>query len=72
MLDDNCEIVGVVKANAYGHGAVEVASYFESIGIKHFAVACISEGIELRNGDIKGEIRLEPIPVINVPNQRMI
>ncbi|MFR5403597.1 MAG: alanine racemase, partial [Clostridium sp.] len=56
MLDDNCEIVGVVKANAYGHGAVEVASYFESIGIKHFAVACISEGIELRNGDIKGEI----------------
>ena len=28
MLDDNCEIVGVVKANAYGHGAVEVANYF--------------------------------------------
>ena len=24
MLDDNCEIVGVVKANAYGHGAVTV------------------------------------------------
>lgn len=56
MLDDNCEIVGVVKANAYGHGAVEVASYFESIGIKHFAVACISEGIELRKGDVDGEI----------------
>ena len=29
MLDEDCEIVGVVKANAYGHGAVEVASYFE-------------------------------------------
>lgn len=56
MLDENCEIVGVVKANAYGHGAIEVASYFESIGIKHFAVACISEGIELREGNIKGEI----------------
>ena len=56
MLDDNCEIVGVVKANAYGHGAVEVANYFESIGIKHFAVACISEGIELRKGDVDGEI----------------
>ncbi|WP_455538353.1 serine racemase VanT catalytic subunit [Terrisporobacter sp.] len=56
MLDDDCEIVGVVKANAYGHGSVEVASYFESIGIKHFAVACISEGIELRNANIKGEI----------------
>lgn len=56
MLYENCEIVGVVKANAYGHGSVEVASYFESIGIKHFAVACISEAIELREGNIKGEI----------------
>ncbi|WP_297134521.1 serine racemase VanT catalytic subunit [Terrisporobacter sp.] len=56
MLDEDCEIVGVVKANAYGHGAVEVASYFEGIGIKHFAVACISEGIELREGGIKNEI----------------
>lgn len=56
MLDENCEIVGVVKANAYGHGAVEVASYFESIGIKYLAVACISEAIELREGNIKGEI----------------
>ena len=56
MLSDDCEIVGVVKANAYGHGAVEVASYFESIGIKYFAVACIQEGIELRKGGVKGEI----------------
>lgn len=56
MLDENCEIVGVVKANAYGHGDVEVASYFESIGINHFAVACIREGIKLREANIKGEI----------------
>ena len=56
MLNDDCDIVGVVKANAYGHGSVEVASYFESIGIKYFAVACISEGIELRENNIKGEI----------------
>ena len=56
MLDENCDIVGVVKANAYGHGAVEVASYLESIGIKYFAVACISEAIELRKGNIKNEI----------------
>lgn len=56
MLDDECEIVAIVKANAYGHGAVEVATYFESIGIKYFAVACISEAIELRNAGINGEI----------------
>ena len=45
MLDEDCEIVGVVKANAYGHGAIEVASYFESIGIKNFALAFVIEGI---------------------------
>ncbi len=56
MLDDDCEIVGVVKANAYGHGAVQVARYFEEIGVKYFAVACISEAIELREGGIKSEI----------------
>ena len=56
LANYDCEIVGVVKANAYGHGAVQVASYFESIGIKHFAVACISEAIELRKSNIKGEI----------------
>lgn len=56
MVGENCEIVGVVKANAYGHGAVEVATYFESIGIKYLAVACIEEAIELREGGVKCEI----------------
>ena len=56
MIDDDCDIVGVVKANAYGHGAIQVATYFESLGIKYFAVACIEEGIELRKAGIKGEI----------------
>ena len=56
LLHDDVEIIGVVKANAYGHGDVVVAKYFESIGIKHFAVACIEEAIKLRENDVKGEI----------------
>ena len=56
LLYDDVQIVGVVKANAYGHGDVVVAKYFESLGIKYFAVACIEEAIKLREGGIKGDI----------------
>ena len=56
LLHDDVQIVGVVKANAYGHGDVVVAKYFESLGIKYFAVACIEEAIKLREGGIKGDI----------------
>lgn len=56
LLHDDVEIVGVVKANAYGHGDVVVAKYFESIGVKYFAVACIEEAIKLREGGVKGDI----------------
>lgn len=56
MVGEDCDLVGVVKANAYGHGAIEVANYFESIGLKYLAVACIEEGVELRESGIKCEI----------------
>ena len=49
-------IVAVVKADAYGHGAVEVARALHQAGARHFAVASIEEGIELRGGGIEGEI----------------
>ncbi|WP_456446394.1 alanine racemase [Oceanithermus sp.] len=43
------EVVAVVKANAYGHGAVQVARYLrEQCGIRRFAVATSGEGAELR------------------------
>ena len=48
--------MAVVKADAYGHGAVEVSKYLQSLGIMHFAVACIDEDIELRKAGIVGEI----------------
>lgn len=42
----------VVKANAYGHGAVALARLYESLGADHLAVASIEEGLELRHGGI--------------------
>jgi len=43
-----CEIMGIVKANAYGHGVEKIAERMVSEGIKTFAVATLNEGIELR------------------------
>ncbi len=41
-------IMGIVKANAYGHGAPEVTAALESAGVRDFGVANIHEAIELR------------------------
>ena len=54
----NSEIIGVVKANAYGHGAVEVSKTLLSCNIKKLAVANIVEAIELRENDINAPIML--------------
>lgn len=50
------EIMAIVKANAYGHGAVMVTRTLEGVGIKKFGVATYAEGLELRDAGIKGEI----------------
>ncbi|RQD71873.1 MAG: alanine racemase [Tindallia sp. MSAO_Bac2] len=47
------EICAVVKADAYGHGAVVCSREFISLGVSRLAVANISEGIELRNAGIQ-------------------
>ena len=55
-LPEGCEIMAVVKANAYGHGDVEVSKALSRVGIKAFAVATIDEGIHLRKRGVRGEI----------------
>lgn len=50
------EILGVVKANGYGCGAVTIVKALKKIGVKIFGVACLKEGIELRKAGIKDEI----------------
>ena len=44
--------LGVVKANAYGHGAVPVAKKLEELGADYLAVACLNEALELREAGI--------------------
>lgn len=48
--------MAVVKANAYGHGAVSIASYLNHLGIHAFAVATVQEGVDLRLHGIQGDI----------------
>jgi alanine racemase len=50
------QILAVVKANAYGHGAVHVARTLEEAGVAFLGVALIEEGVELRNAGITAPI----------------
>ncbi|MBY0275865.1 alanine racemase, partial [Candidatus Binatia bacterium] len=45
-------VCGVVKADAYGHGAVRIARALAAAGIEHLAVASIDEAAELRAAGI--------------------
>lgn len=45
-------ILAVVKADAYGHGAVPVAQVLHSSGVRDFAVATLEEALELRHAGI--------------------
>ncbi|MEK6221326.1 MAG: alanine racemase [Chloroflexota bacterium] len=48
------QVMPILKANAYGHGLVEVANHFVSIGVTdYFGVAYLEEGILLREAGIK-------------------
>lgn len=52
MLPDGCKLLAPVKANAYGHGAVPMAKKLEALGVDYLAVACLEEGMELRQAGI--------------------
>ena len=55
-LESSTKLLVLVKANAYGHGAVEFASLMEEAGADYLAVAYPIEGIELRQAGIKSPI----------------
>lgn len=55
-IGDNVKLLAVVKADAYGHGACELAKICEENEVDRFAVACLKEGIELRIAGIKKPI----------------
>ena len=55
-MPSRCELMAVVKAEAYGHGMCEIAVHLDKIGVRAFAVATIDEGIRLRRCGVRGEI----------------
>lgn len=56
IISSQTKIMAVVKANAYGHGMIEISKKLNQIGITDFAVATLDEGITLREAGIKGNI----------------
>ena len=55
-LSPGCEVMAIVKANAYGHGSVEIAQALAKEGVKQFAVASLDEGIALRQAGLSESI----------------
>ncbi|HET8580446.1 MAG TPA: alanine racemase, partial [Nitrospiraceae bacterium] len=52
----SCEILAVVKADAYGHGAVAISQALVHLGIPRLGVATLQEGIALREAGIRAPI----------------
>ena len=55
-LPAGCGFVGVVKANAYGHGAVRVSSLLQDLGAEYLAVASLDEALHLREAGITAPV----------------
>lgn len=55
-MPPKCQLMAVVKAEAYGHGGAVIASHLNKLGVSAFAVATIDEGIALRKRGIRGDI----------------
>ena len=55
-LEASTKLLVLVKANAYGHGAVQFATLMEEAGADYLAVAYPVEGMELRQGGIQSRI----------------
>ncbi len=55
-VENQAKIMAIVKADGYGHGAMQVASLLEGKGADFFGVATLQEGIELRKGGIQKPI----------------
>lgn len=55
-LKPTTKVMAVVKANAYGHGDIEISKTLESLGCEYFGVAVPEEGARLREAGIKRPI----------------
>ena len=55
-LAPHADILAVVKANAYGHGALEITRTLQRVAVHRFGVATVDEGIALRQAGIQDTI----------------
>ena len=53
QISDRTKLCCVIKADAYGHGALEFAELYEQLGADFFAVSNLEEALQLRIGGIK-------------------
>ena len=51
-LNPNSKFLGVIKANAYGHGMIQCARKLQKLGADWLAVAAVTEAVELRHSGI--------------------
>ena len=52
QVPGSCRFLGVVKADAYGHGAVPVSHHLEELGAEFLAVSNLEEAVQLRRGEV--------------------
>lgn len=67
-ISEKTKFMGVIKADAYGHGAVEIGRHLEKEDIDYLAVAVLDEAMELRDAGItKPILLLSPIEPDTIP-----
>ena len=52
-IPQGCKFLGVIKADAYGHGAVPVSGTLSELGCEYLAVSNLEEAVQLRRGGIR-------------------
>lgn len=55
-IPQGCKFLGVIKADAYGHGAVPVSGTLSELGCEYLAVSNLEEAVQLRRGGIRTPI----------------
>ena len=67
-LKPRCRLLAVVKADAYGHGIVEVSKAMLGAGADHLAVSTVADGIKLRDAGVTAPIvMLDQPPATAIP-----
>lgn len=65
LIPEGKKLLAVIKANAYGHGAIEVAEVLDDLS-DYYGVACLDEAIELRNAGIT-----KPILILGMTDESL-